>query len=138
MWEENDVDSHLAQRTSLAARGKQRIYQSFETIQQAKSQLEKTPPGMKECSHIPKEIRGNTEQLLEDVRSWPHEPVCWSAKAREYEIRGNANYTTPPNGGQIIKGFLKSKGVDITPFESVSAGKNKIRSEYCIHDCIQV
>ena len=124
VWKENDVDSHLAQRTSLAARGRQRIYQSFETIQQAKSRLEKTPPGMRERSHIPKEITGNIEQLLEDVRSWPHEPVCWSAKAKKYEIRGNANDTTPPNGGQIIKEFLKSKGVDITPFESIHAGEN--------------
>lgn len=138
VWKENDVDSHLAQRTSLAAREKQRIHQSFETIQQAKSRVEKTPPGMKERSHIPTEVTGNTEQLLEDVRSWPHEPVCWSAKAREYQIRGNTNDTTPPNGGQIIKEFLKSNGVDITPFESVSGGENKQINEYYIHDCIQV
>ena len=85
---------------------------------------------MKERSHIPKEITGNTEWLLEDVKSWPHEPVCWSAKARKYEIRGNANDTTPPNEGQIIKEFLKSKGVDITPFESIHSGKNNIWGEY--------
>ena len=43
MWRENDVDSHLAQRASFASREKQRIYQSFETIQQAKTRLEKNP-----------------------------------------------------------------------------------------------
>ena len=67
VWKDSDVDSHLAQRASLASRGKQRIYQSFETIQQAKTRLEKTPPAMKERSHIPKEVIGNTEQLRKDV-----------------------------------------------------------------------
>lgn len=38
------MDSHLAQGTPLAARAKQRIHQSFETIQQVKSRLEETPP----------------------------------------------------------------------------------------------
>ena len=122
VWKENDVDSHLAQRASLASREKQRIYQSFETVQQAKTRLEKTPPGMKERSHIPKEVIGNTEQLLEDVKNWPHEPVCWSAKAKEYQIRGHTSGTTPTNGGQIIKEFLKSNGIDTTPFEPASGG----------------
>ena len=122
VWKENDVDSHLAQRASLASREKQRIYQSFETVQQAKTRLEKTPPGMKERSHIPKEVIGNTEQLLEDVKNWPHEPVCWSAKAKEYQIRGHTSDTTPTNGGQIIKEFLKSNGIDTTPFEPASGG----------------
>ncbi|MCV6615707.1 MAG: hypothetical protein OIF35_12100 [Cellvibrionaceae bacterium] len=57
VWKENDVDSHLAQRASLASREKQRIYQSFETVQQAKTRLEKTPPEMKERSHIPRSHR---------------------------------------------------------------------------------
>ena len=43
VWKENDVDSHLAQRASLASREKQRIYQSFETVQQAKTRLGKNP-----------------------------------------------------------------------------------------------
>ena len=122
VWKDNDVDSHLAQRASLALREKQRIYQSFETIQQAKARLEKTPPGMKERSHIPKEVIGNTEKLLKDVKNWPNEPVCWSAKAKEYQIRAHTSDTTPRNGGQIIKEFLKSNGIDTTPFEPASGG----------------
>ena len=69
MWSQTDVDAHLAQRTSLAARAKQRAHQSFETVHEAKSRLGKTPPGMKERPHIPKEVTGNVEQLLEDVRN---------------------------------------------------------------------
>lgn len=63
------MDSHLAQGTPLAARAKQRIHQSFETIQQAKSRLEETPPCTKERSHVPREVKGNIEQLLEEVKS---------------------------------------------------------------------
>lgn len=127
LWNQSDVDAHLAQRTSLAARAKQRALQSFETLQEAKSRLEKTPPGMKDRSHIPKEVTGNIEQLLDDVKKWPHEAVCWSTKAKEYNIRGNINETTPPKGGQILKEFLKSEGVDIAPFEKSSEGKSKLK-----------
>lgn len=127
MWSQTDADAHLAQRTSLAARAKQRAYQSFETLQEAKVRQEKTPPGMNERSHIPKEITGDREQVLKDVARWPHEPVSWSAKAKQYNIRGKANETTPLNGGQILKEFLKSKGVDINPFEKLSEGKNKLK-----------
>lgn len=37
MWSQTDADAHLAQKTSLAARAKQRAYQSFETLQEAKA-----------------------------------------------------------------------------------------------------
>lgn len=44
VWKENDDDSHSARRASLPSRQKQRIYQSFEKIQQAKkTRLEKKP-----------------------------------------------------------------------------------------------
>lgn len=81
---------------------------------------------MNERFHIPKETTGDTEQLLKDVARWPHEPVSWSAKAKQY-IRGKSNETTPLNGEQILKEFLKSKGVDISPFEKLSEGKNKLK-----------
>ena len=122
LWNQSDVDAHRAQKTSLAARAKQRALQSFERLPEARSQL-----GTKERSHIPKEVTGNTEQLLEDVKKWPHEPVCWSSKAKEYNIRGNTNETTPPNGGQILKEFLKSEGVDKAPFEKSSEGENRLK-----------
>lgn len=82
---------------------------------------------MKEPSHIPKEVTGDTEQLLKDVEKWPHEPVSWTAKAKQYNIRGNANEPTPLNGGQILKEFLKSQGVDLSPFKKLSEGKGKLK-----------
>jgi len=61
------------------------------------------------------------------VKKWPHEPVCWSTKAKEYNTRENTNETTPPNGGWILKEFLKSEGVDIAPFEKISEGENELK-----------
>ena len=78
-------------------------------ITRSKIRTWKNPPGTKERFHIPKEVTGNIEQLLEDVKKWPHEPVSWSTKAKEYSIRENTNETTPPNGGWILKEFLKSE-----------------------------
>lgn len=69
--ERNNFDSHLAQRASLSSKEKQRIYQSFKTIQQAKRRLEQTPAVIKERSQIPKKVGGNTEQLLKDMKNWP-------------------------------------------------------------------
>ena len=120
--ERNNFDSHLAQRASLSSKEKQRIYQSFKTIQQAKRRLEQTPAVIKERSHIPKKVGGNTEQLLKDMKNWPHEPVCWSAKAKGYQIRGHTSDTNQPNGGQIIKEFLKSSELDTKPCEPASGG----------------
>lgn len=63
--------------------------------------------------------------MLKDVAKWPHEPVSWSAKAKRYNIRRKTNETTPLNGGQILKKFLKSQGVDISQFEKLSEGKDQ-------------
>ena len=54
--------------------------------------------------------------------------MSWSAKAKQYNIRGKANETTPLNGGQILKEFLKSKGMDVSPFEKLSEGKNNLKT----------
>ena len=84
-----------------------------------------TPPGMKEHSHIPKEVTFNTDKLLKDVTNWPQKSVCWSAKINEYLSRGYTNDAIPPTEGQIIKEFFKSKRVDITSFEPPSGGENR-------------
>ena len=63
VWSKNGTNSHLAQRTSFATRGQQRMDQAFETISEAKQRLEKTPPNMKRA-HIPKEIDGDLDNIL--------------------------------------------------------------------------
>ena len=54
--------------------------------------------------------------------------MCWSAKAKEYHFKGKKNDSTPPNGGQILKEFLKSQEVDVTPFEKHSGGKTMMKN----------
>lgn len=64
-----------------------------------------------------KNIEGNLQQLLEEVESWPDGKVNWSEKARAYKIRTKGQESTPANGGQMVKEFLQSKGVNIDRFE---------------------
>lgn len=84
-WAKTDVDIHLAQRVSYSVRKKQRLDQGFESKKAARERVAKQT---KEKSHSPKQenICGNTEQLLEDVKKWPHSPVNWSEMARKYHI----------------------------------------------------
>ena len=42
-WSQTDVNAHLAQRTSLATRAKQRAHQSFETVQEGKNYVLRKP-----------------------------------------------------------------------------------------------
>ena len=62
-------------------------------------------------------IEGELDQLLADVESWPDGPPNWSEKARKYNIKTKGSDSTPANGRQLVKAFLKSKEVDITRFE---------------------
>ena len=124
MWHSNDVDSHLAQRTSFSARTQQRLHQSFETIREAKERLEKTPPSSKERSHCPSSIEGDLDKLEEDAKSWPvGVPINWSEKAIQYKIKGVNCNSTPQNAGQILKEYLRAKGVDIHMFDKEERGK---------------
>lgn len=38
-------------------------------------------------THTPKHLEGNFDQLLQDIKDWPHQPVNWSEKARIYQIK---------------------------------------------------
>ena len=116
---QTDVDSHLSLCESYSSRKVQRLAQSFETYEEALERTKKTPPKVKDRLHTPlvQNIEGDTEQLLEDVKSWPDEKINWSEKARTYKIRTKGQEATPANGGQMIKEFLISKGVAIGRFQ---------------------
>ena len=127
MWDQDDVDSHLASRTSFKARDLARKNQSFETTKEARGRLAKKQPT--ERQHGQKEIKGKLEQLLADVNEWPVDkdnPINWSQKAIQYEIRKAGSQDSPPNAGQILKQYLQSKGVDTSKFDGKgSVGKFK-------------
>ena len=116
---QSDVDSHLSICQSYSARKAQRLAQSFESYEEAMERGKKTSPKVKERLHAPlvQHIEGDTEQLLEDVKSWPDGEINWSEKARTYKIRTKGQESTPAKGGQMIKEFLMSKGVAIARFK---------------------
>lgn len=122
MWKRNDVDTHLSQRSSFSARTQQRLHQSFETVEEARKRQEKTPPNSRIRSHCPSKIEGDLEKLMEDVPSWQPEPINWSEKAREYNIKGENCSPNPPNAGQLLKEYLRSEGVNIEIFEQPGKG----------------
>jgi hypothetical protein len=128
VWKETDVSSHLSQRVSFAARKKRRIQEGFESKKDATKRVEKENlKDGKAKSHIPKVITGNIEELMKDVAAWlPYEntktPINWSKKAKEYKIRKVEAEASPPNAGQLLKDYLKSKGVNIAQFEQKEKG----------------
>ena len=122
-----DTDVHLSLCESYSARKTKRLAQAFETFEEAQERAKKTPPKVKERLHTPltENIDGNLQQLLAEVDSWPDGKVNWSEKARSYKIRTKGQESTPANGGQLIKFFLQSKGVNITRFEPRADNDNQ-------------
>jgi hypothetical protein len=49
-----------------------------------------------------------------------HHVVNWSELALRYEVK-NKNGEVARNGGQIVQGYLKSQGVDVTRFKKRGA-----------------
>ena len=65
-------------------------------------------------------LEGDLEQLLKDIKGWPHKPVNWSEKARFYKIRKQGGSTeSVQNCGLILKEYLIKQGIDITPFVNI-------------------
>lgn len=116
-WAKTDVDIHLAQRVSFSTRKKQRLDQGFESKKAARERVAKQT---KEKTHSPKQdnIDGDTDQLLNDVKEWPHTLINWSEMARKYKICKAGSQNVPQNGGQMLQDFLIAKGVDISPYQS--------------------
>ena len=112
---QSDTAVHLSLHELFSSRQVQRMAQSFETFEEAKERAQKTPPKVRERPHTASvyNIEGELDQLPADVESWPNGPPNWSEKARKYNIKTKGSDSTPANGGQLVKAFLKSKEVDI-------------------------
>ena len=119
---DNDTQQHLSSRQSFRSRQYHRLAQSFETIAEATERVRTTPPKIQERAHVPttKNITGDLDQLLTDVKSWPDGAINWSEKARMYHIRTKGQDSTPANGVQMIKSYLERNGVDTTCFEATA------------------
>lgn len=121
----NDTGVHLSSRDSYSARQQRRLAESFETLDEARERAIKTSPKERERSHIPAlgNIIGDIDQLLIDVKSWPHGPVNWSEQARKYNIRHKGQDSSPSNTGQILKSFLQNtQGVNMAKFTNTQDG----------------
>jgi hypothetical protein len=62
-------------------------------------------------------VTWDTEALKEEVKSYDSErSVNWSELARKYDVK-KANGEPAKNGGQIVKDWLNSEGVDVNRFK---------------------
>ena len=114
-YKESAVSAVLGTRTSKSQFNKIRMIESF----QPPTQTEQATPK----SHIPAleniELGNHDEEtLIAEVQSLPSEKLNWSELARKYAIRlvNSESDIELMNGGQVIKEFLKSKGVDVDRF----------------------
>lgn len=107
-------------RQSLAARQRERLAMCFESYEEAKRRCETSQKAENE-KRSPignfENMQWDKQALLEEVNSYADGTVNnWSALARQYQVK-NKNGEVAKNGGQIVKEYLKSQGVDVTKFK---------------------
>ncbi len=60
------------------------------------------------------QIRKHTEELLvTEVQSMPDERINWGALARKYDVKLANSNKELKNGGQVVKEYLRTKGVNV-------------------------
>lgn len=103
-------------RQSLSARQRDRLAMSFESYSDAKSrhdqqQNQKSPVG----NFL--QMEWDKEGLKNEVNQYESgKTINWSELARQYQITNTAGELAK-NGGQIVKEWLKSEGVDLSRFK---------------------
>jgi hypothetical protein len=113
-YKESAVSAVLGTRTSKSQFNKIRMIESFQVQPQSS-----TASTIK--SHTPAfdniELRYHDEEtLIAEVQSLPSDTINWSELARKYDVRVINSDNDVKNGGQVIKEFLRNKGIDVDCF----------------------
>ena len=121
---------------SLRAWQRGRLASSLETKATAKQRRDKLdldcPPQQQKCakkSHI-----GNKENMTWDkdglkaeVQGYgENQAVCWSELAKRYNVCNSAGQLAS-NGGQMVKDYLISEGIDVSKFQTKDRTKEVLR-----------
>ena len=120
IFAQNAAINHLAEGESRAKYHRKRLQQSFETPENTK------PPSKKAKTHSPKldDVQWNKSEVENTIRNWPvNSEINWSAIARQHCVLG-------ANGGQVVKEFAQSLGIDTSNFKSCTPSR-KPRSRSC-------
>lgn len=112
-YKESSVSAVLATRTSKSQFNKIRIIQGYETPEQQAQPKSHTPT----MDNVV--LTHHTEdQLISEVESIPDGKINWSSLARKYGVRlANSDHELK-NGGQVVKEYLKNKGVNVERFNT--------------------
>lgn len=123
---ESAVSAVLGTRTSKSQYSKMRLTQGFETPEQK----------VKPKSHTPTmdkvQLLHHTEDLLlAEVESMPDGKINWSELARKYGIRlANSDHELK-NGGQVLKEFVRNKGINVERFDTVTTPRIRRKRKRC-------
>ena len=130
-WRETSVLRCLGNRQSYASRQEDRMASSFESRQAAKERRDLYMLQVREGKKKEKNHSGNLEKLagldnlkLEVEGYTSGIEINWSALARKYNIR-NKRGELAKNGGQIVKDWLVSQGMDVNQFNTEDKQREK-------------
>ena len=120
-WHETVVERGLGIRQSFQSRSRERIVRSFERIE-AKGLIEK-----KDHVGDATKMNWNKEDFLKDVENLEFSltEVNWSDMARKYEVIDGSGELAK-NGGQIIKEYARSSGIDVDSISKKRKNGNPI------------
>lgn len=101
-----------------------RMVEGFEELEEARQRVETNTDSKK--SHHPSlddvELGKFDESTLSsEVNAYPSdENINWTELSRKYKLRKVADGSEFGNGGQVLKAYRGSKGVDLDRFQSTS------------------
>ncbi len=94
--------------------------------------FETPEPNIKPKSHTPSVdnvifLHYSDNSVIRDVETMPDDDINWSALARKYGIRLANKDNELKNGGQVLKEYLRQKGVNVDRFDVRSCSTPRIR-----------
>ena len=109
-YTDSAVSSVLGTRVSKSQYNRVRLAQGFEPPKESKPK-----------SHTPtmeniRVINHDVDMLVAEVESMPDQRINWSALARKYGVKLVNSDQELKNGGQVIKEFLRARGVNVERF----------------------
>ena len=118
------VKTVLGTRMSKRQFQQVRMAESFEELEEARQRVESNTDSKK--SHHPNlknvEIGEYDEStLISEVNAYPSDKnINWTEISRKYKLRKVTDGSEFGNGGQVLKAYLSSKGVNVDRFQSSS------------------
>ena len=101
-----------------------RMVEGFEELEEARQRAESNTGSKKSHHPNPNNVElseFDESALVLEVNAYPSDrKINWTELSRKYKLRKVADGSEFGNGGQVLKAYLSSKGVDVDRFQSSS------------------